>query len=220
MTPTHPPLTRIFLARHGEVDEVHRGTIYGALDVPLSSTGLRQSEALAGALAETALDAVVSSGLQRAETAAALVRRGRAGIQSQEDSRFRELDRGDWAGIRIETLRREDPEAFALWTGHRGAVQAPGGESLGDLRARTLPGFDAWSDAHPGGTILIVAHLWVVRSAVAESLQLPTGRWPAIGLPPGGLVELRWPAARARKEGAVPELVQLGVPVKATRAAS
>lgn len=214
MTPTDPSPTRILLARHGEVDEVHRGTIYGALDVPLSPTGVRQSEALANTLAGTALDAVVSSGLRRAETAAALVRRSRADIQPEEDSRFRELDRGDWAGIKVETLRREDPESFARWTGFRGAVQAPGGESLGDLRARTLAGFHTWADMHPGGTILIVAHLWVVRSAVAESLQLPMERSAAIGLPPGGLVKIDWPSASARDKGAVPQLVQLGAPAQ------
>lgn len=211
MTPIDSTPTRILLARHGEVDEVHRGTIYGALDVPLSGTGILQSEALAKALQDTHLDAIVSSGLQRAETAAALVRNGRPGAARRDEPRFRELDRGHWAGMRIDTLKSERPDDFRRWTESRGALQAPGGESLGALRRRTLPGFQAWADAHPGGTVLIVAHLWVVRSAVCEALQIPMDRSPGVGLPPGGLVELSWPRSEPGEPNGRPELVQLGV---------
>lgn len=198
--------TRLLLARHGEVDEAHRGTIYGRLDVPLSAVGLGQSAALAAALADTPLDAVVSSGLSRAEAAAALARRGR-GLPRQDDPRLVELDRGRWAGQGLAALASEDPEGFARWGATRGALRAPGGEAPEELQARVVPALTDWAARHPGGTVLVVAHLWVVRAAVAWALGLPMAVSPRIGLQPGGLVALDWPVGGSER----PSLVALGM---------
>lgn len=197
----------LYLARHGEVDARWRGTVYGRLDVPLSERGLEQSSLMAGALRDVPLAFVVSSGLARAEFAAGLVRSGRTDLDAAVDPRFVEMDRGAWAGRTIEDLRREDPEAIERWTARAGAVQAPGGESPADVQARTLPAFEDWARrarASREGAGLVVAHLWVVRSAVAHALGVPMDRSGSLGLPPGGVVELRWPAAGP------PELVRFG----------
>lgn len=202
--PTHT--TRILIARHGEVDAVHRGTVYGRLDVPLSRTGLAQSAALARALAETPLDAVVSSGLQRAEAAAALVREGR-GLERQDDERLLEIDRGDWAGVALADLEREQPDAYGRWVAARGAVAGPGGESPADVSARVVPALSDWASRHPGGSLLVVAHLWILRSAACHALGLPMERSPAVALQPGSVIELAWPS----RPGGRPELVGLGL---------
>ncbi len=215
--------TRLILARHGEVDERWRGTIYGRLDVELSAKGLEQSSRMADALAERVIDRVVSSGLQRAEAAAALIRAGREGLVRTDDERFLELDRGAWAGRRIDELAESDPDGLRRWQAARGACQAPGGESPEDVAVRTIPAFADWAERGAGGTIVIVAHLWVVRSAVAWALGLPMDRSPQIGWPPGGVCELDWPVRsgpaepglagpdRAGPDRARPRLVQLGV---------
>jgi len=197
----------LLLARHGEVDARWRGTVYGRLDVPLSQRGRQQSALLADALRSVPLAFVVSSGLERAEVAAGLVRDGRPGLAPEVDPRFVELDRGDWAGRAIEDLRREDPAAIERWVASAGAVRAPGGESPADVQARTLPAFGDWARRaaeSPEGAGLVVAHLWVVRSAVAHALGVPMDRSGSLRLPPGGVVELRWPAAGR------PELVRFG----------
>lgn len=206
--PSHEPL-RLLLVRHGEVEERWRGTIYGRLDVPLSERGLLQSRLVADALAEERLDAVVSSGLQRAEAAAALIRAGRPDLERQDEPRLTELDRGLWAGRRIEDLALDEPAAMERWRASRGAMQAPGGEAPQDLAARTLPVFDGLADRYPGGTVAVVAHLWVVRSALTACLGLPMAAAARIGLPPGGLCELAWPSAEVGGERA-PRLVRLG----------
>lgn len=198
---------RVILARHGEVEARHRGTIYGRLDVPLSERGLEQSERVAEAVRDVQLDAVVSSGLQRAEAAAALVRASHPHLRRVDDERFLELDRGDWASREIAELRETDHEAYRAWIDSRGAVQAPGGESPAELARRTEPAFRDWAERTAGGAVMIVAHLWVVRSAVASALGLPMERSPQLGLPPGGLVELSWPT---EDRSARPRLVTFG----------
>ena len=206
-TPSRDVRTRVLLARHGEVDARHRGTIYGRLDVELSGSGVRQSRAMAESLSGVHLDAVVSSGLRRAEAAAALVRITR-GLPRVDDPRLVEMDRGAWAGVGLAELRRTDPESHRLWVQRRGAVAGPGGESPDEVASRVIPAITELATRHPGGCILIVAHMWVVRSAVCHALEIPMDRSPVIALQPGGLVALDWPAASSP---ARPRLVELGL---------
>lgn len=209
MVPQRSPrtdTTLVLLARHGEVHARHRGTIYGSLDVELSEAGLRQSRAMADSLAGTHLDAVVSSGLRRAETAAALVRRHR-GLPRMDDPRLVEMDRGAWAGVALADLQREDLEAYRRWVERRGALAGPGGESPADVAQRVIPAITDLAASRPGGRILIVAHMWVVRSAVCHALEIPMERSPVIALQPGGLVALDWPIAQGSRR---PSLLELG----------
>ena len=81
-----------------------------------------------------------------------------------------------------------------------------GGESPAALAARTRPAFEELARRFEGGTVAVVAHLWVVRSALAAALGLPMSRSSQLGLPPGGICELAWPSA----PGASPRLVRLG----------
>ena len=187
--------TRLLVARHGEVHRRWRRSVYGRMDVELSGMGLEQSRRLGVELAGVPLDAVVSSGLQRAEAAAAQVRAHQpaGSLARVDDSRFVELDRGDWAGRTVDELERDEPEAYASWITQRGAIRAPGGESPSDVAQRVLPAFDDWAAAHPGGSVLVVAHLWVVRSAVAAALGLPMERSGSLALPPGGICSFLWP---------------------------
>ncbi|MEM9801032.1 MAG: histidine phosphatase family protein [Planctomycetota bacterium] len=200
--------TRLILVRHGEVDARWRGTLYGRLDVELSERGLAQSRRIAEVLKDRAIDAVVSSGLARAEAAAAALRRDRPHLERIDDERFLELDRGDWAGRPIEEIRRDDPERYEEWVSRRGAVRAPGGEDPEDVARRTVPAFADWAGRAAGGTVAICAHLWVVRSALAHALAVPMARSSQLGWPPGGLCELDWPADPTSE--AVPAVVQLG----------
>ena len=64
--PDRGDATRVVLVRHVETEESARGRCYGRLDVRLSPRGLRQAQALAGALADHPLAAVYASPLARA----------------------------------------------------------------------------------------------------------------------------------------------------------
>lgn len=201
----HARSTRLYVVRHGEVETHWQDRIYGRLDVPLSARGLAQCELIAAALAPVALDAVVSSGLQRAEAAAARVRATRPALARRDEPAFLELDRGPWAGRSKAELRVSDPAGLARWERSRGVLGPPGSESLQALAARAVPGFAALAAEFAGGAVVVVAHLWVTRAAVCAALGLDLDRAAQIALPPGGFVVLDWPS-----DGAGPELVALG----------
>jgi len=193
---------RIFLARHGEVDPAWHGRIYGALDVPLSPRGREESARLAARLEGTALDAVLSSGLQRTEFAAALLR-SRTGHPRRDVPTLRELERGAWAGLALAALREKDPEAWEAWLRDPATTRPPGGESLQDLRARVLPALADLVRAHPDGTLALVSHGWVSRVVVCEALGLDLNAAPRLDVRTGDLHCLEWqdPAAAPRLTG-------------------
>jgi broad specificity phosphatase PhoE len=196
---------RLYVVRHGEVAAHWQDRIYGRLDVPLSERGLAQCDLIAAALAPVALDAVVSSGLQRAEAAAARIRASRPTLVRRDEAAFLELDRGPWAGRSKAELRVSDPEGLARWERSRGVLGPPGSESLDALAARAVPAFAALAAEHPNGAVVVVAHLWITRAAVCAALGLCLERAARIALPPGGFVVLDWPC-----DGGRPELVALG----------
>jgi broad specificity phosphatase PhoE len=177
----------LFLMRHGQVAEEWRGRIYGSLDVPLSETGRREARRLAELLACVRLSLVVSSGLERTEFGAALLRSGR-GLARQDDAALREIDRGSWAGLLLSELERAQPGAWERWHRAPRTSAPPGGESLLDLERRVLPSLDRWVHRAPGPALAVVAHGWVLRVAVCTALGLPLERAPALDLRTGELV--------------------------------
>lgn len=185
------PVTRLYLVRHGEVDPSWHGRLYGALDVPLSERGRREAERVAARLADVPLAAVVSSGLQRAEHGAELLRRTRT-LPRADDPALRELDRGTWAGLTREDLDAREPGAFAAWIEAPSSRRPPGGESLADLRARVAPRLAHWAAACPGSALAIVTHGWVIRVAVCEALEAPLELAPRLDVRTGDIVVLDW----------------------------
>ncbi len=185
-------LTRLFLIRHGEIDERWRGRIYGAFEVPLSRRGEEEARSLAQQLQLEPLAAVVSSGLSRAEFTAALLREGR-GLQRLDDPDLRELERGVWTGLSLDELERLQPGAWADWHRAPGSLRPEGGESLADLARRALPALDRWALRFPGANVALVTHSWVIRIAVCRALGLELEAAPRLEVPTGSLVIVDWP---------------------------
>ncbi len=185
-------LTRLFLIRHGAIDERWRGRIYGALEVPLAPGGEEEARSLAQQLELTPLAAVVSSGLSRAEFTAALLRESR-GLERVDDPDLRELERGVWTGLSVEELERTQPGAWADWHRAPASRRPAGGESLSDLAGRALPALDRWALRYPGANVALVTHSWVIRIAVCRALGLELEAAPQLEVPTGRLVIVDWP---------------------------
>ncbi|TAJ07724.1 MAG: hypothetical protein EPO68_16075 [Planctomycetota bacterium] len=192
------PATRIHCLRHAEVDARWHGQIYGSLDVPLSSPGERDSLAAARRFDGVELAAVVSSGLARTEHLARALREPR-GLARRDDARLVEIDRGAWAGLSLAELERREPGAFAAWLARPKHARPPGGESLTDVQARACAAFGELARAAEGGEIAVVAHLWVLRSAICWALGLDLDRATRIELPYASHFALDIPLAAGRR---------------------
>ncbi len=200
--------TRMYLLRHGQVDASWQGRVYGGLDVPLSEAGREEALRAAREVPEAPAPAcVISSTLERARYGARAIAEQR-GLPHHVDEGLCEIDRGDWAGQTRDELEAHSPGAWRAWHEAPGSRRPPGGENLADLTARVVPRLDHWAAQAAGAAIAVVAHLWVVRVAVAHALELPLDGATRLALPTARMVTIDWPGAT--EEGVRPTLAGFG----------
>jgi probable phosphoglycerate mutase len=156
-----------YFLRHGETELNRLGLVAGATDVPLNDTGWRQARAAAARLADTGIDAIWSSPLTRALDTARCV----ADTLHLEVNVIAALAERNWG-----TLEGKPRELRAQFE------SPPGGETLGQFRARTLRGIASISTSRAP---LVVAHSGTFR-VLADRIGLP-----ALAAPVANSVPLR-----------------------------
>lgn len=155
--------TRIHLVRHGEVYNPH-GVLYGRLPgYRLSDKGIRQAQAVADALADRDVVAVISSPLQRAqETAAPIAARHDLPVDTDADLiestnilQGRGISPGDGAW--------RDPR---VWWHLRNPFTPSWGEPYAQIAARMTTAVDKARARAAGHDAVCVSHqlpIWTLR---------------------------------------------------------
>jgi probable phosphoglycerate mutase len=190
-------MTRLLLARHGETDWNRERRWQGHADRPLNDTGRAQARALAETLAGRGIDAIHASDLLRARETAEIVG-ARLGLPVALEPGLREVDVGEWSGLRAGEAEARFPDGFRRWqAGGHGWLQ---GESYEEMGARVVATVLRLATANPGGTLLVVTHGGSIRAcqAAASGLDYAATRGlPGFGAGGNcGLVELRISAGR------------------------
>jgi 2,3-bisphosphoglycerate-dependent phosphoglycerate mutase len=160
-------VTTILLARHGQSDWNAAKRWQGHADRPLTELGRRQAQELAARLAETELDAVYSSDLQRALETARIVAEAK-GVDLHTDRGLREVDVGSWSGLTRAEAEKRFPEAYQRWL--QGGEGWPDGETYEHLRRRVTAAVYRIAAAHERGRVLVVAHGGSIRAIHAAAL--------------------------------------------------
>lgn len=185
--------TRLFLIRHGQTDWSRADRFTGSSNVPLSEAGREQARALARRLAKMQLSlkddsladqevleggrqgpiaAVYSSPLDRSRETARMIAEP-FGLPVETIADVRELDYGAWEGLRREEIISQYPQEFETWSKDPALYAPPGGESGLTLVARVRPAIDRLIAAHPGETIVLVAHKTVNRLLICSLFNIP-----------------------------------------------
>lgn len=177
--PMSPSIVRLTLVRHGETEGQSSVRYHGRNDVPLSPLGRLQMERVRQALGTSMFAGVFASRLSRAVEAALIVGGTAASSTAAGGTNavtriaaFDEIDFGDWEGLTAEEIQARDPELYARWTLHRAEFTYPGGESTRAFRSRVVMGVHDVLGNAPSGELLFVLHKGVIRSILAELLQL------------------------------------------------
>ncbi len=168
--------TRVILVRHGETAWNRATRIQGHTDIPLSPLGLAQAQRLAEALADEPLAAVYASDLSRArQTAEALA--ATRGLEVRLDVGLRERAFGRFEGLSWEEIAQRFPDDSARWRRREPDFAVGGGESLSTFSARCVGAARRVVAAHPGQSIMLVAHGGVLdclyRAATRTALDAP-----------------------------------------------
>jgi probable phosphoglycerate mutase len=174
-------MTKILLIRHGETAWNAVRRLQGHIDIALNDEGVRQAQALARALADEPLAAIVSSDLQRAvETARAVSAYHAHAVQ--QDPQLRERAYGVFEGMLYADIERAYPVEFAAWHARDVDAVMPHGdrmaESFRQFYRRCIDSIAAWGGRYPGKTIAIVAHGGVLECAyrAAQGMSLDSPR--------------------------------------------
>jgi len=164
-------MAKIILVRHGETDWNKHEVFRGQIDIPLNQNGLNQARALGDVLKEQELDAIYSSPLSRAvQTSKEIAKFHNLNINVENG--FIDLNYGEWQGVSHEEVKVQYPELYKKWHEQPHLLRFPNGESLDDIRERSMNALKSIIARNPDDTIVIVAHRVVNKVMLCAVLDL------------------------------------------------
>jgi 2,3-bisphosphoglycerate-dependent phosphoglycerate mutase len=182
-------LAKLILLRHGQSQWNLENRFTGWVDIPLTDKGrteaLEAGKKIAGIPLSRAFTSVLSRAIETLDIALAskasfegarvalLMEPALAGVKNipiEKDEALNERKYGDLQGLnKEETAKKFGAEQVHIWR-RSYDVPPPGGESLKDTAARTLPYFRSKIMPHveKGENVIVVAHGNSLRSIVME----------------------------------------------------
>jgi broad specificity phosphatase PhoE len=163
-------LTTIQFIRHGSNDWVGRAIAGWQPNVSLNEAGRQEVVRLAQGLAETPLDRLYSSPLERArETAEPISLRRNLPVAVSEA--IGEVRFGDWTGQKLADLEL-DPK-WQQWNVFRSGHRVPNGETMLEIQARFVGFVQQLCRDFPGESIALVSHGDPIRATLLYYLGMP-----------------------------------------------
>jgi 2,3-bisphosphoglycerate-dependent phosphoglycerate mutase len=160
----------LVLVRHGQSDWNLKNLFTGWRDPDLTPKGIDEAKAAGKALKAKGLkfDVAYTSALTRAQHTLALIlaELGQSQLPVIKDVALNERDYGELSGLNKDDARAKwGEDQVHIWR-RSYDVPPPGGESLKDTLARTLPYFvtDILPDVLSGKTVIVAAHGNSLRS--------------------------------------------------------
>ena len=162
----------LVLLRHGESQWNLENRFTGWVDVPLSPKGEEEARQAgeklkaAGIRFDLAFTSVLQRAIRTMEIALEIL--GQNNIPVEKDQALNERHYGDLQGLnKAETAKKFGDEQVHIWR-RSYDIAPPGGESLKDTAARTLPYYEAkiFPLLKAGKTVLVAAHGNSLRSLV------------------------------------------------------
>jgi len=150
-------MVKVILIRHGETDWNTKQIFRGRKDIPLNEVGLAQAKAVGVSLSDIQIDAVYSSPLGRALETAKVLAESRS-LEVELEEGFIDIDFGKWQGITHEKVKEEYESLYEMWLKNPQMVTFPGGESLKDVRKRSIEALEKVINKHTGKMLAIVSH--------------------------------------------------------------
>ena len=183
-------MSRIILVRHGHVDWLAPERFRGRAELPLSSLGRRQAQAVAGYIAASwKPEAVYTSPLGRCrETGAAIAAHLR--LEPQPIEGLADIDYGEWQGLTRQQAKERWPDETELWFRAPHLAAIPGGETLAAVLSRTSAAVQDVLRHHPDETVVLVGHDSVNRVLLLFALELPLSCYWNLRQDPCGISEL------------------------------
>lgn len=178
-------MTVILLIRHGHNDLLSDKLVGRLPGVHLNQAGRQEANRLGEILAESPIEAVFASPLERTQETAEPIA-GRHGLEVQTLPALIEMDFGEWQGEKIENLKEKK-----LWKDiheRPSIIRFPGGEDYTTAQERVVQGLLKLSTQYNEKDVLVcVAHGDVIRLAVTHFLGVPLDDFHRIHISPASI---------------------------------
>jgi 2,3-bisphosphoglycerate-dependent phosphoglycerate mutase len=162
----------LVLVRHGQSEWNLKNLFTGWKDPALTEKGIAEAKAAGQRLKAKGLtfDICFTSALSRAQNTLKLIleEMGQTGLPETRDQALNERDYGELTGLNKDDARKKwGEEQVHIWR-RSYDVPPPGGESLKDTLARSLPYYVHTIQPHvlEGKTVLVAAHGNSLRSLI------------------------------------------------------
>lgn len=165
-------MSKIYLVRHGETLWNKEQRSQGCSnDIPLSEEGLLQAKAIAKRLKKEKIDLFYSSDLIRAyKTASIISREHNAAVQ--KCSEFREINLGDWEGLRFDEIREKYNDIYNVWRKTPHLALIPNAERVSDIIIRAIGKLNKIIEENEDKNILIVSHGITIKVMLSAILGM------------------------------------------------
>ena len=167
--------TRLYLMRHGEVEEKYHKIFGGRIDMQLSPEGAQQAQHLAAYLRKQTLQGAYASPMKRVhQTYSPYLELG--GLHPKIMNDLREVDFGDWTGLGWAEVKEKFGKRASDWLELLEEGGIPNAETAEGYRARVQPCLRHILAEHPAESIAVFCHGGVIRQLLALLLELPLSR--------------------------------------------
>lgn len=149
--------------RHAET--AMAGTFCGRSDPALNERGWEQVRVLVEQMRGRAVEVVYASDLRRAAMTAGAIAE-EYGVRAELRAGLREIDFGEWEGLRWEEIEARDGAYAARWVAEFPGLRAPGGEEFAAFEERVLAEVAELGRMAGERRTVIVAHGGVLRTVL------------------------------------------------------
>lgn len=176
---------KIYLIRHGETDQNKVKCLQGRTDIELNDFGRELAHKTAEGLREVKFDMIFTSPLKRARETAEIIK-GERNIPVIVEERIQEISFGAYEGLCYgkEHYSIPDKDFMNFFDRPECYVTPPGGESFGEVLARTgsflqeLAGTKEYADK----TILLSTHGCALKAVLANARNTELAQFWGVGV--------------------------------------
>ncbi len=163
---------QIIFLRHGQAKNNTERILAGRTEgVPLTDTGIKQSEYAAELLEHMNISAIYSSPIERAKHTAEIVGK-HSSLDVTIDDRLNELDMGKFTGMPYDKIFNSHGNVFMKFYNDELEIAHNGVETFTQVKKRILEIVDHVIEKHPNENVLLVTHMDPIKAMLSTIVDL------------------------------------------------